>query len=213
MRESEQFHLSPSHCCYVLNKLANNKVHLIKSQSLSFPKGPLHLWCHYSGSVKASKGKGVKKLETNLKNAWNCSDLLLSGPLPPEHLSLSNGGHSTRSLRASWQSPSGVRGNYAGTLLETKSQLVVKNVTAMKGGTNVTFDGLIPGRQYTLKMMGVAGPYPSIIQTASDWTCEYVIFWRSSWGFSQQVLSLVDFHWVSLFTHEQEREDVSHLKE
>ncbi|XP_061487825.1 receptor-type tyrosine-protein phosphatase V-like isoform X3 [Rhineura floridana] len=91
-------------------------------------------------------------------------------PLPPEHLNLSNDGHSTRLLRASWQSPSGVRGHYAGTLLETKSQMVIKNVTVTKGWANITFERLIPGRQYMLKMMGVAGPYQSLVQTASDWT-------------------------------------------
>ncbi|XP_053249683.1 receptor-type tyrosine-protein phosphatase V-like isoform X1 [Podarcis raffonei] len=137
-------------------------------QNKSVPKG--HNSLRYEGLIPGTRYSWEI---CTIAGPYISPPLVLSNwthPLPPEHLSLSNGGHSTRSLRASWQSPSGVGGNYAGTLLETKSQLVVKNVTATKGGTNVTFDGLIPGRQYTLKMMGVAGPYPSIIQTASDWT-------------------------------------------
>uniref|UniRef100_A0A6J0ST19 protein-tyrosine-phosphatase n=1 Tax=Pogona vitticeps TaxID=103695 RepID=A0A6J0ST19_9SAUR len=93
-------------------------------------------------------------------------------PLPPEHLSLNNDGHSTRSLRASWEKTSGSRGHYVGILLETKSQLGVKNVTVSedKQRTNVSFEGLIPGRQYTLKVVWVAGPYQSLVQTVSGWT-------------------------------------------
>lgn len=66
-----------------------------------------------------------------------------------------------------------------GTLLETKTQLVVKNVTVAKGWTNITFEHLVPGCQYTLQMVGVAGPYQSLIETASGWTCEYATFSRS----------------------------------
>ncbi|XP_060087100.1 receptor-type tyrosine-protein phosphatase V-like isoform X2 [Heteronotia binoei] len=91
-------------------------------------------------------------------------------PLPPNHLSLSNEGHSTRSLHAFWQNPSRGKGHYIGTLLETKSQLEIQNVTIGKGKTNTIFEGLVPGRQYTLKMIGVAGPFQSPAQTASDWT-------------------------------------------
>ncbi|XP_042322212.1 receptor-type tyrosine-protein phosphatase V-like isoform X3 [Sceloporus undulatus] len=93
-------------------------------------------------------------------------------PLPLKHLSLSNKSNSTRSLQASWQSPSGGKGHFIGTFMETKSHLGVKNVTVEvdKQRTNITFEGLIPGRQYTLKMVGVAGPYQSPVQTVSDWT-------------------------------------------
>ncbi|XP_077191214.1 receptor-type tyrosine-protein phosphatase V-like isoform X2 [Paroedura picta] len=90
-------------------------------------------------------------------------------PLPPTHLSLRNEGHSTRSLHASWKNPSGGKGHYLGTLLETKSQLEIQNVTIGKGRTSIIFEGLVPGRQYTLKMVGVAGPFQSPVQTASDW--------------------------------------------
>nr|XP_056700832.1 receptor-type tyrosine-protein phosphatase V-like [Euleptes europaea] len=91
-------------------------------------------------------------------------------PLPPDRLSLSNEGHRTRSLRASWQNSSGGKGHYIGTLLETQSQLEIQNVTIGKGGTNTVFEGLVPGRQYTLKMVGVAGPFRSLVQSTSDWT-------------------------------------------
>ncbi|XP_015280159.1 PREDICTED: receptor-type tyrosine-protein phosphatase V-like, partial [Gekko japonicus] len=90
-------------------------------------------------------------------------------PLPPGHLSLSSEGRST-SLHASWQNPSGGKGHYIGTLLETKSQQEIQNVTIGKGRTDAIFDRLVPGRQYTLRMVGVAGPFQSPAQTASDWT-------------------------------------------
>lgn len=38
--------------------------------------------------------------------------------------------------------------------------------------TNVTFEDLVPGRQYTLEMAAVAGPYRSSVRSATDWTCE-----------------------------------------
>ncbi|NXU55843.1 PTPRV phosphatase, partial [Turnix velox] len=90
-------------------------------------------------------------------------------PLPPEQLTLSNQGHST-SLRASWRAaPSGTTG-YCGSLRENKSQERVRNVTVGSSGMNVTFEDLVPGRQYTLEMAAVAGPYSSHVQSATDWT-------------------------------------------
>ncbi|XP_010127888.1 PREDICTED: receptor-type tyrosine-protein phosphatase V-like [Chlamydotis macqueenii] len=90
-------------------------------------------------------------------------------PLPPEQLTLSNRGHST-SLRASWRAaPTGSTG-YTGTLWETRSQEQVKNMTVGNNWTNVTFEDLVPGRQYTLEMASVAGPYRSPVQSATDWT-------------------------------------------
>ncbi|KAM6458140.1 receptor-type tyrosine-protein phosphatase V-like isoform 2-T2 [Liasis olivaceus] len=89
-------------------------------------------------------------------------------PLPPDHLKLSNDGHRMRSLYASWQNPSKSGGFYVGSLLETKSQLVIKNVTLAEA--NITFEMLIPGRQYTLKLARVAGPFRSHVQIVSDWT-------------------------------------------
>ncbi|NXE13985.1 PTPRV phosphatase, partial [Lophotis ruficrista] len=90
-------------------------------------------------------------------------------PLPPEQLTLSNRGHST-SLQASWRAaPTGSTG-YTGTLWETRSQEQVKNMTVGNNWTNVTFEDLVPGRQYTLEMASVAGPYRSPAQSATDWT-------------------------------------------
>ncbi|XP_070795994.1 receptor-type tyrosine-protein phosphatase V-like [Pituophis catenifer annectens] len=89
-------------------------------------------------------------------------------PLPPEHLKLSNDGHRMRSLYASWQNPFKSGGVYVGALLETKSQLVIKNLTLAEA--NITFEMLIPGRQYTLKLARVAGPFQSHVQIVSDWT-------------------------------------------
>ncbi|NXP46025.1 PTPRV phosphatase, partial [Heliornis fulica] len=90
-------------------------------------------------------------------------------PLPLEQLTLSNQGHST-SLQASWRaSPTGNTG-YAGTLWETKSQERVRNVTVGKNWTNVTFEDLVPGRQYTLEMAALAGPYRSPVLSATEWT-------------------------------------------
>lgn len=93
-------------------------------------------------------------------------------PLPLEQLSLSNGGHST-SLQASWRAASsGSTSGYTGTLRETKSQEQVRNVTVGSDWTNVTLENLVPGRQYTLEMAAMAGPYRSPVRSATDWTCE-----------------------------------------
>nr|XP_009930548.1 PREDICTED: receptor-type tyrosine-protein phosphatase V-like [Opisthocomus hoazin] len=90
-------------------------------------------------------------------------------PLPPEQLNLTNQGHST-SLQASWRAaPTGSTG-YTGTLRETKSQERVRNMTVGNNWTNVTFEGLVPGRQYTLEMAAMAGPYRSPVRSATDWT-------------------------------------------
>ncbi|XP_056217752.1 receptor-type tyrosine-protein phosphatase V-like isoform X1 [Falco biarmicus] len=90
-------------------------------------------------------------------------------PLPPEQLTLSNQGRST-SLQASWKAaPSGSTG-YTGTLWETRSREWVRNLTVVNNWTNVTFEGLVPGRQYTLEMAAMAGPYRSPVRSATDWT-------------------------------------------
>ncbi|NWX21359.1 PTPRV phosphatase, partial [Aegotheles bennettii] len=90
-------------------------------------------------------------------------------PLPLEQLTLSNQGHST-SLQASWRAgPTGSTG-YTGTLWETKSQERVRNVTMGNNWMNVTFEDLVPGRQYTLEMAVMAGPYRSPARSATDWT-------------------------------------------
>ncbi|NXI34294.1 PTPRV phosphatase, partial [Galbula dea] len=90
-------------------------------------------------------------------------------PLPLEQLTLSNRGHST-SLQASWRAaPAGSTG-YTATLWETKSQELVKNVTVGSNWTNVTFENLVSGRQYTLEMAAMAGSYRSPVRLATDWT-------------------------------------------
>ncbi|XP_009579030.1 PREDICTED: receptor-type tyrosine-protein phosphatase V-like [Fulmarus glacialis] len=90
-------------------------------------------------------------------------------PLPPEQLTLSNQGHST-SLQASWRAASAGSTGYTGTLWETKSQAWVRNMTVGNNWTNVTFEDLVPGRQYTLEMAAMAGPYRSPVRSARDWT-------------------------------------------
>ncbi|XP_057895997.1 receptor-type tyrosine-protein phosphatase V-like, partial [Melospiza georgiana] len=90
-------------------------------------------------------------------------------PLPPEQLTLSNGGHST-SLQASWRAASSGSTGYTGTLWETKSREQVRNVTVGSDWTNVTLENLVPGRQYTLEMAAMAGPYRSPVRSATDWT-------------------------------------------
>ncbi|XP_053105141.1 receptor-type tyrosine-protein phosphatase V-like isoform X2 [Hemicordylus capensis] len=141
---------------------------LMLVQNNSVPKGKSSLayeglrpGTHYAWEICAVAGPHIS-LPLRLSN-WTY-------PLPPEHLRLSNEGNSTRSLYASWQNPSGGRGHYVGTLLETKSQMVIKNMTIAKDWTNVSFERLVPGRQYTLQMVVAAGPYQSIVRRASDWT-------------------------------------------
>ncbi|NXA42281.1 PTPRV phosphatase, partial [Eudromia elegans] len=90
-------------------------------------------------------------------------------PLPPEQLTLSNQGLST-SLQASWKAASAGGTGYTGTLWETKSQRCIRNVTTGSSLTNVTFEDLVPGRQYTLEIVATAGPYKSPMQSATDWT-------------------------------------------
>ncbi|XP_048353842.1 receptor-type tyrosine-protein phosphatase V-like [Sphaerodactylus townsendi] len=137
-------------------------------QNSSLPKGysSLHYerlspGTHYAWEISTVAGPYIS-LPLRLMN-WTY-------PLPPDHLNLSNEGHSTKSLHASWQNSSGGKGCYIGTLLETKSQLEIQNITIEKDATNAVFEGLVPGRQYTLKMVGVAGPFQSPVQTATDWT-------------------------------------------
>ncbi|NXW55230.1 PTPRV phosphatase, partial [Eurystomus gularis] len=90
-------------------------------------------------------------------------------PLPVEELTLSNQGHSS-SLQASWRAaPAGSTG-YTATLWETKSQQLVRNITVGNNWTNVTFEDLVPGRQYTLEMATMAGSYRSPVRSATDWT-------------------------------------------
>ncbi|XP_074920814.1 receptor-type tyrosine-protein phosphatase V-like [Chelonoidis abingdonii] len=90
-------------------------------------------------------------------------------PSPVEELSLSNQGQST-SLHASWKGAAASRVNYSGVLLEARSQAWLRNVTVGENCSNITFQGLSPGRQYTLEMAAVAGPYRSPVRTATDWT-------------------------------------------
>ncbi|NXA54303.1 PTPRV phosphatase, partial [Nothocercus julius] len=91
-------------------------------------------------------------------------------PLPPEQLTLSNQGLST-SLQASWKAASSSSTGYTGALWETKSQRCVRNLTTGNSMTNITFEDLVPGRQYTLEMVATAGPYKSPMRSATDWTC------------------------------------------
>lgn len=93
--------------------------------------------------------------------------------MPPERLTLSNQGHST-SLQASWRAAPAGNTGYTGTLRETKSQEQVGNVSVGNNWTNVTFEDLVPGRQYTLEMAALAGPYRSSVRSVSEWTCECV---------------------------------------
>ncbi|XP_054837704.1 receptor-type tyrosine-protein phosphatase V-like isoform X2 [Eublepharis macularius] len=137
-------------------------------QNNSLPKGQSTLryeqlspGTHYAWVISAIAGPYIS-MPLRLVN-WTY-------PLPPDHLSLINKGHSTRSLHASWQNPPGDKSHYGGTLLETESQLEIQNVTVEKDATRLVFEGLIPGRQYTLQMVGVAGPFRSLVQTASAWT-------------------------------------------
>uniref|UniRef100_A0A8C0EFH7 Receptor-type tyrosine-protein phosphatase V n=1 Tax=Bubo bubo TaxID=30461 RepID=A0A8C0EFH7_BUBBB len=90
-------------------------------------------------------------------------------PLPLEQLTLSNQGHST-SLHASWRAAPASSTGYTGTLWETKSHEWVRNMTVGNNWTNVTFEDLVPGRQYTLEMAAMAGPYRSPVRSATDWT-------------------------------------------
>lgn len=47
-------------------------------------------------------------------------------------------------------------------------------MTVGNNWTNITFEDLVPGRQYTLELAAMAGPYRSPVRSATDWTCECV---------------------------------------
>ncbi|XP_029428450.1 receptor-type tyrosine-protein phosphatase V-like isoform X2 [Rhinatrema bivittatum] len=91
-------------------------------------------------------------------------------PLPPAMLSLQNRGTST-SLRVSWSQPAaGPAPHFTVSLFEAMSPAPLKNVTVSPGSTNLTFQGLVPGRPYTVRVSAVAGPYKSLELTATNWT-------------------------------------------
>ncbi|KAG8131940.1 hypothetical protein E2320_009839, partial [Naja naja] len=91
-------------------------------------------------------------------------------PLSPEHLKLSN----DESFKSG--------GFYEGALLETKSQLVIKNLTLAEA--NITFEMLVPGRQYTLKLARVAGPFQSHVQIVNPLAPSGVMLASSRWASS-----------------------------
>ncbi|NXG41131.1 PTPRV phosphatase, partial [Psilopogon haemacephalus] len=90
-------------------------------------------------------------------------------PLPLEQLTLSNQGQSS-SLQASWRAAPAGSTTYTATLWETKSQKQVRNMTVGHSWTNITFEDLVPGRQYRLEMAAVAGPHSSPLRSATAWT-------------------------------------------
>nr|XP_033774579.1 receptor-type tyrosine-protein phosphatase V-like isoform X2 [Geotrypetes seraphini]XP_033774580.1 receptor-type tyrosine-protein phosphatase V-like isoform X2 [Geotrypetes seraphini]XP_033774581.1 receptor-type tyrosine-protein phosphatase V-like isoform X2 [Geotrypetes seraphini] len=91
-------------------------------------------------------------------------------PLPPAALSLQNEG-SSNLLRASWSQPiAGPVPPYAISLFEATSTALLKNMTVSQGSTTVIFEGLVPGRPYTVRVSATAGPYRSFEQTATTWT-------------------------------------------
>ncbi|KAJ1139357.1 hypothetical protein NDU88_005732 [Pleurodeles waltl] len=91
-------------------------------------------------------------------------------PLAPEQVTLQTEGNSSI-LRASWWvPPMGESCTQRITLSETESQILVRNTTNNRDITELSFDGLTPGRQYTLQISTQAGPYKSPTQTASNWT-------------------------------------------
>ncbi|XP_078500293.1 receptor-type tyrosine-protein phosphatase V-like [Lissotriton helveticus] len=91
-------------------------------------------------------------------------------PLAPEQVTLLTEENSSI-LRASWRVPPvGASCTHRIGLSETESQILVRNTTDNRNTTELRFDGLIPGRQYSLQISTQAGSYNSPTLTASNWT-------------------------------------------
>lgn len=93
--------------------------------------------------------------------------LSLAEPLPPSALSLSSHG-SPSSLQASWEEAMGE--GYVLSL--SPAEHPVKNSSLLRGATNITYEGLLPGTLYTFEVSTVAGPYTSTPRRITNWTCE-----------------------------------------
>lgn len=93
----------------------------------------------------------------------------LPDPLSPANLTLSITGEAG-SLQARWTPPAGERDHYLVTLLQGVSRALARNVSVGGDSAHVSFHGLSPGNQYSVRVTAVAGPHRAPSPSAAAWT-------------------------------------------
>lgn len=93
----------------------------------------------------------------------------LPDPLSPTNVTLSNAEEQS-SLQAHWSTPAGERDFYLVTLWEAEDGAPARNISVGGDSGHVTFHGLSPGKQYSVQVTAVAGPYRASAHSAAAWT-------------------------------------------
>lgn len=93
----------------------------------------------------------------------------LPDPLSPTNVTLSNAEEQS-SLQAHWSTPAGERDFYLVTLREAEDSTPARNISVGGDSSHVTFHGLSPGKQYSVQVTAVAGPYRASAHSAAAWT-------------------------------------------
>uniref|UniRef100_A0A8C8VLS2 protein-tyrosine-phosphatase n=1 Tax=Pelusios castaneus TaxID=367368 RepID=A0A8C8VLS2_9SAUR len=91
-------------------------------------------------------------------------------PSAPSGVTLTSQTHPL-GLSAVWYSASGDRDQFL-LHLNSKEHLVQHNVSVGPDTQNFTFLGLLPGSQYSLEVVALAGPYRASAPSVTAWTCE-----------------------------------------
>lgn len=90
-------------------------------------------------------------------------------PLSPTNVTLS-GAEEQSSLQAHWSTPAGQRDFYLVTLREAEDGAPTRNISVGGDNSRVTFHGLSPGKQYSVQVTAVSGPYRASARSAAAWT-------------------------------------------
>ncbi|NWU68003.1 PTPRV phosphatase, partial [Pterocles burchelli] len=90
-------------------------------------------------------------------------------PLSPGNVTLSSAEEQS-SLQALWSTPAGERDFYLVTLQEGEDSTPMRNISVGGDNSHVTFHGLSPGKQYSVQVTAVAGPYQASARSTAAWT-------------------------------------------
>lgn len=93
----------------------------------------------------------------------------LPDPLSPGNVTLS-AAEEQNSLQARWSTPAGERDFYLVTLQEGEDSAPTRNISVGGDNGHVTFHGLSPGKQYSVQVTAVAGPYRASARSTAAWT-------------------------------------------
>lgn len=93
----------------------------------------------------------------------------LPDPLSPGNVTLSRAEEQS-SLQAHWSTPAGERDFYLVTLQEEEDGAPTRNISVDGDNSRVTFHGLDPGKQYSVQVTAVAGPYRASARSTAAWT-------------------------------------------